>query len=563
MDSQMLKLGYEIFYIQLFHIIAIVLSIALNFMIWLKSRKTQAVRRFMLLQGLFVLWMVAKVLKTVAYHVDLRWNFIVLQYLGVCFIGSVFVMFAVCHGRGYPLNRRSELILNVFPVGMFGIVLTNPWHHLFYATFDFYGDTFGPAFYMHMAFTYGCMAIGIGMILYYSLKSHATVRRNSRMVDGLLGLGILIPLFFNILYITKTFRLFFGARPLFDYTPICYTMSLVVFGFAVFWLDLFGAVKAAALETFNSLSQPAAIVTDAGELHLANAACAESIPVTQLLEHAHGPDYSERLLTMPEPDGKRHYVGSLSALGRLPFRASFRVLTLIDITERMTLAEELGQRNRALETANRMLAQHNGNIEELAIKRERIRAARNMHDILGHALVLVISVLETARLRFSKSETELALERLDAAAMIAREGQEEMNRSLSLHTSGYKDVGFLEDRIRAIADQLAYSGVAVEINVEHQQELIDAEKTETALRAVQEATTNAVRHGRAKTVELYMRTIAGRLVVVIRDDGAGCSDSPEGFGLSQMRSKLEAQGGSLMCSSEAEQGYTLQFSLPL
>lgn len=563
MDNQMLKLGYEIFFIQFFHVFGIVFSIALNFMIWLKSRKTKAVGRFMLLQGLFVLWMIAKVLKTVAFNVDLRWSFIVLQYFGVCFIGSVFLMFAIAHVQGKSLTMKQELLLNIFPGLMFLLVLTNPWHHLFYASYDFAGDTFGPVFYLHMLFTYSCIFVGIGIILYHGRKNSPAVRSNSKLVDYLLGLGILIPLLFNVLYLTKTYKLIFGVRPLFDYTPICYSIALGVFGFAVFGLDLFGAVKAAALETFDSLSQPVAILNDEGRLHLANNAYSKRISEDWCIRQSEREDYSGQTFCINGPESTFHYMGSLLTMETMPFRIPYRVLNMVDITERVTLAEAIGDKNADLEYANKQLQRHNANLEDLAVKRERIRAARNLHDILGHTLVLVISVLESAAMQFSKNERVQAMERVDAARAIAKHGREELNRSLALRADGYKDLGFLEDRMRAMGEQVSYSGVAFEMNAEHNRELINSEKTETALRAVQEATTNAVKHGRAENIELYLRVIASHLVIIIKDDGNGSSGYSEGFGLSQMRHKLEALNGNLKCSTEPGMGYTLQFSLPL
>ncbi len=563
MDNQTLKLGYEIFFIQFFHVFGIVFSVALNFMIWLKSRKTKAVGRFMLLQGLFVLWMIAKVLKTVSFNVDLRWSFIVLQYLGVCFIGSVFLMFAIAHVHEKPLGTKQELLLNLFPGIVFLLVLTNPWHYLFYSSYDFAGDTFGPVFYVLMFFTYSCILVGIWIILSHGQKSSIGVSPNSKVVDYLLGLGILIPLLFNVLYLTKTYKLIFGVRPLFDYTPICYSIALGVFGFAVFGLDLFGAVKAAALETFDSLSQPVAILSDEGRLHLANNAYSKHIPEDWCNHQSGVADYSGQTFRIRGPNSTCHYVGSLLTMGTMPFRIRYRVINMVDITERVDLAEAVGNKNVDLEYANKQLERHNANLEELAVKRERIRAARNLHDILGHTLVLVISVLESAAMQFSRNERVQGMERVDAAGAIAKQGREELNRSLALHASGHKDLGFLEDRIRAIGEQVSYSGVGFEMSAEHNRELINSEKTETALRAVQEATTNAVRHGKAQSIELYLRVISACLVVIIKDDGNGSLAYSEGFGLSQMRHKLEALEGKLNCSTEPGMGYTLQFSLPL
>ena len=73
--------------------------------------------------------------------------------------------------------------------------------------------------------------------------------------------------------------------------------------------------------------------------------------------------------------------------------------------------------------------------------------------------------------------------------------------------------------------------------------------------------TNASRHGHAKNVEIYILGADNELSIVIADDGIGCKNIKDGFGLHHMRERVNMLGGSINCWSE--KGFVLDVTLPL
>ncbi len=106
-----------------------------------------------------------------------------------------------------------------------------------YATFDFYGDTFGDLFYVNMGISYTYMLAAILLLSRGFFKMFGPEQKRARLFAA----GIVFPLVINDLYITKLFDILFDYVPLFDYTPIATNVSLLVFTLAAFryrFLDL-------------------------------------------------------------------------------------------------------------------------------------------------------------------------------------------------------------------------------------------------------------------------------------------------------------------------------------
>lgn len=81
---------YDNFYLEICHILSVIILIAINFTIYLKAKKTPLLYQYLTVVSTLLIWLVAKIFKTVSPNEAIRWFFIVLQFLGNCFIGSFF-----------------------------------------------------------------------------------------------------------------------------------------------------------------------------------------------------------------------------------------------------------------------------------------------------------------------------------------------------------------------------------------------------------------------------------------------------------------------------------------
>lgn len=207
---------------------------------------------------------------------------------------------------------------------------------------------------------------------------------------------------------------------------------------------------------------------------------------------------------------------------------------------------------------NKLLAAQEENIA-LASVAERERIARDLHDVLGHTLSVILM----------KAELAGRLVSLDPARATAEIGDVEQTARFALREireaiTGYRARG-LAAEIEAARHTLDAVGVAMvtEGNPFHTTSLSPQEETALAL-ALREAVTNIVRHASAKNCRLRFIAEAGHRRMVIEDDGPNCVVR-EGNGLRGMRERIESLGGNLSLQNTIENqcGTRLVLELPL
>ena len=219
------------------------------------------------------------------------------------------------------------------------------------------------------------------------------------------------------------------------------------------------------------------------------------------------------------------------------------------------------QRNRALSK----LRMAHEEIEHLAKVAERERIARDLHDVLGHTLSLIIvkSTLAGKLLDRSGNQGSAAFDPERARSEVAdiekvsREAMAEIRSTLR----GYSTYKLCEEFQRA-KSALNSAGVSVESDAA-EVSLSPAQESVVAL-IMREAVTNVVRHAHARNCRLILGTSNGNCVLEVQDDGNGAF--PRGFlvegnGLRGMRERIEALGGTIQCDTTA--GTKLRFEFPV
>ena len=89
----------------------------------------------------------------------------------------------------------------------------------------------------------------------------------------------------------------------------------------------------------------------------------------------------------------------------------------------------------------------------------------------------------------------------------------------------------------------------------------EADEEETIYRIIQESTTNAIRHGKASEIWIRVSEKNEELIIMISDNGMGCNDIKEGFGLRHMRERVELLNGTLFC--ESVYGFAVIVKIPI
>jgi len=246
--------------------------------------------------------------------------------------------------------------------------------------------------------------------------------------------------------------------------------------------------------------------------------------------------------------------------------------------ERNRLVEQLAQSNSELEEAHRQLAQSVAQEQELAVLRERTRLAREMHDTLGHALVLISVKLEAAQ-RLRERDPERCDHEMESTKQIARETMTALRASIAdLRSPALEQEQISQALSRAARELAQRTGLRVTYTFQADIDRLPEAIEETLWKVSQEAFTNIEKHAHASHVQVRISRQDEQLLLHIHDDGIGLpqavyqlqkdgslvySNSNGHYGLRGMRERVEAIGGRLTLHSGKEQGTTLEIELPL
>jgi two-component system sensor histidine kinase DesK len=198
-------------------------------------------------------------------------------------------------------------------------------------------------------------------------------------------------------------------------------------------------------------------------------------------------------------------------------------------------------------------------VRELARHGERERIARDMHDVLGHTLSVIILKTDLAA-RLAHRDPDRVVKELAEVDRIARATLDEVRQTLR----GYRAKS-LEHELELARHTLTIAGVAV-TTVFEPPRLEPAQENVLCL-ALREGVTNVVRHARATRCRLAVTAKQGACLLEIEDDGESASmvDVPgihrEGTGLSGMRERVAESGGSV--TQRVERGTKVTVRLPL
>ena len=202
--------------------------------------------------------------------------------------------------------------------------------------------------------------------------------------------------------------------------------------------------------------------------------------------------------------------------------------------------------------ADHKLRMAQSEVEHLAKVAERERIARDLHDVLGHTLSLII-VKSTLAGKLLEKSPEQARSEIADIEKVSREAMAEIRNTLR----GYSTYKLCEEIQRA---ESALSSAGVTLQSETAEiEMTPAQESVVAL-IMREAVTNVVRHAQAKTCKLRLAATNGDCILEIQDDGRGGS-LLEGNGLRGMRERVEALGGTITRDMSA--GTRLTFEFPL
>lgn len=239
----------------------------------------------------------------------------------------------------------------------------------------------------------------------------------------------------------------------------------------------------------------------------------------------------------------------LWSYGLQPSSLAFALITLV--LGGMVLAGAAFERLQQQRQADLRLSQDE--VRRLGALAERERIARDLHDLLGHTLSLVVLKSELAG-RLLPGDPEAARAQIGEVEQVARKALGEVREAVS----GYRR-GDFEGELAAARLSLLSAGVEVEVATLAPPRR--AEVDHALALCLREACTNVLRHSGAARVSVDLHVENEVLQLRVTDDGRGGVGEGRGQGLRGMRERIEALGGSLALDSPAGGGSRLQLRI--
>jgi two-component system, NarL family, sensor histidine kinase DesK len=220
------------------------------------------------------------------------------------------------------------------------------------------------------------------------------------------------------------------------------------------------------------------------------------------------------------------------------------------------------------------LDQARGTVAKLAANEERLRLARDMHDLTGQSLSMITLKSELAAKRLGKlpssPERDAALAELGDIGRVSRQTLHDIREAVS----GYRRPTLAIEVITA-RNALEAAGIALDDDAELtlRSGTFDSDAEAVLAWCLREAVTNVIRHSRARHCRIRLTDRAGELSLEVTDDGHGFAshtpdtpdnaDNPKGSGLHGVSERLSAIGGSLSLGpADAGHGFRLIATVP-
>ncbi|MGE5581560.1 MAG: histidine kinase N-terminal 7TM domain-containing protein [Bacillota bacterium] len=555
-------------------IFAVILSLILMIYTWLKGKRDTTLYTFISCQVLLFIWATFQILRIYAVNYNTEWLDVRFEYSSICFIALSWLVFCLYYTESKFLNKRNLLILSALPVLFYISVLTNEYHHLFFAAEDYHFTKKAVLFWLHTLESYGYCITGTYLLIKYSFRRFGYIRKQIILLVA----AFLVPIAANLVMLTGLFD------PGFDITPLSFTISLVFFAVAIFKYKLLNIIPIALRKIVDTMPEAILVIDNQNRVVDYNQAFRNFFPESDLKIGSGISGFAENLRNEAEKTPRAESVfaaiddvkknidrGGLIILKKL--QRSFtvniqsiyskkavigRVISFNEVTDYQNLWNELQRKNLELSTKNQQLEKYSATVEELAVARERNRFARDVHDTLGQTITLLITLLQIAKNNY-REDPKKGEARIDESIKIANEGLKEVR--LALIGLAPENFDCLKNTLTSLVEDFQTSGMKVQLSIDDLGNRLNLNFGDAIYRICQESLTNALRHGKASQVFIRIMNTKDFLKITIEDDGCGCKNLVKGLGLSGMEERISSLNGKIRYQS-AGKGFGIEVEIP-
>ncbi len=203
----------------------------------------------------------------------------------------------------------------------------------------------------------------------------------------------------------------------------------------------------------------------------------------------------------------------------------------------------------------------------IAVAEERVRIARELHDIVAHAVSVMVLQVGAVRHKLPDALAEDS-DALRGVEQVGRTALAEMRGLLAAMRRDGEEAELIPqpglDGLDALLEEIGRAGLPVQLHVDGEPAALPRGIDLSAYRIVQEGLTNALKHARASNAEVTVRYRPDELQIEVRDNGEGSSTSNGlGHGLVGVRERVKIYGGQMSAGSANGSGFILSTRLPL
>ena len=224
-------------------------------------------------------------------------------------------------------------------------------------------------------------------------------------------------------------------------------------------------------------------------------------------------------------------------------------------------AEKGGYEHFMLKEMNEQLKDYSEMTEKMAETRERNRIAREIHDTLGHTMTGLSAGIDAciAMIDFSVDATK---EQLNKISQVARQGIKDIRRSVNkLRPDALEHSGLQEALEKMINETMQVSDVKINYDCQVEVLKFNQDEEDMIYRVVQESITNAIRHGKAKQIDVNLWKEDKWLNLEIKDNGIGCEEIYTGFGLIHIEERIKMLKGTV--EYDGSNGFKVTARIPI
>jgi two-component system, NarL family, sensor histidine kinase DesK len=205
--------------------------------------------------------------------------------------------------------------------------------------------------------------------------------------------------------------------------------------------------------------------------------------------------------------------------------------------------------------ANEALREARAELAEMAVAEERLRFARDLHDLLGHDLSLIALKAELAS-KLLPGRVDDAAAEVEHIRDLTRSALDQVREAVG----GYRRPTLTSELAGA---RVALEAAGIELEVVAGDEAFDPEVASVLAWAVREGATNAIRHSGARHAAITLRAGDGTTELEIADDGRGAPPHDGGgHGLTGLRERVQSVGGTVEAGADPGGGFRVKVRVP-